>query len=560
MSDYPSDLRFPHDQLLKIAADLPDKCFLRQPRNGQWHSYSYSAVEKQVRQVASFLIEQGLKQGERVLIFGKNSMEWVVADWAINLAGGVSVPIFSAADRDTVNYITDHCKAKGAFVGKLDNIQAYQGLFTDLSFSVAFPYDCINTGFQWQDIIEKPLTDTEFPQRKMEEMMTIVYTSGSTGKPKGVVHTFETFSKVGWSYAKTIHDTQGLSEERGLSYLPLAHITERVVGQAIWLYCYEVGATFEVSFTESLATFADNLRDTKPTVFVSVPRLWQKFQSAILAKMPQSRLNILLCIPILSGIVKNKIKKQMGFDQAHLFATGSAPIAPSLLHWYEQIGINIGQGWGMTETGASGTAQLPYRSEKRETIGKPCYGMDVRIGEADEIQVKSDFLFTEYYLQPDVTADAFTEDGYFKTGDQGAMDSEGYIKIVGRLKDIFKTDKGKYVAPAPIESKLAKSNLIDQCCIIGNNLPQPLVLVVLDESSTGMSKAEIERNLSGLLDEVNKEVEKHERMSSMLILPEPWTVESGLITPTLKIKRQVIEKHFHDLCQQAYSNKIEWID
>lgn len=552
-------LRLPHQQLHHIAQNHPSKIFMRQPRDGQWHSYTYAEIERQVVVMASALLDLGLQSGDKVAIFAKNSMEWVVADLAIAQAGCVSVPIFAAADRPYIEHVMRHSEAKVVFVGKLDKYEQYEGVFADDCISIGFPYPTITTDKQWSVLLESTKAREAFPQREMQDMMTIIYTSGSTGTPKGVVHSFQGIAEGSINYTKCIHDAHDLHFESYLSYLPLAHITERVVGEGVWLYCFEVGALIEVSFTESLETFVSNLQDTQPTLFVSVPRLWQKFQSGVLAKMPQSRLDILLRIPFVAGLVKKKIRKNLGFSRTKLFGCGSAPITPSLLAWYESVGINLSQAWGMTETSAAGTIQTPYRSEKRETIGYPIQGVELRIGDEQEIQVKGPCIFKEYYKQPELNAEVFTEDGFFRTGDQGEQDSEGYVRIIGRLKDIFKTDKGKYVAPAPIEAVLGKAVVLDQLCVVGTNLPQPLVLAVLDENAlANNSREQVASELETLLNEVNNTLEKHERLSGILILNEPWTVENGLVTPTLKVKRQVVEKRFFDLYQQPLASKVNW--
>ena len=451
-----------------------------------------------------------------------------------------------------------HSEAKAAFIGKLDKYEQFEGAFPEGCIRIAFPYPTIETDKQWNELLTNTSEHESYPARALDDMKTIIYTSGSTGKPKGVVHSFRTIANGSMHYVLDINDASSLGDERYLSYLPLAHITERVVGLGVWLYSYEIGATMEISFVESLDTFAKNLQETEPTVFVSVPRLWQKFQSGVFAKFPKAKLDFLLKVPIVSGIIKKKIREGLGFKHTRLWASGSAPIAPSLLAWYESIGVNISQGWGMTETAATGTSQAPYRSDKRDSIGRSLHGQDIRIGDEQEIQIKSDSVFTEYYKQPELNAEVFTEDGYFKTGDQGVMDADGYIKIIGRIKDIFKTDKGKYVAPAPIEAKLAKCVLLEQICVVGTNLPQPLVLAVPDPSVADMDKSDVNNQLEALIKEMNSELENHERLDGIILMREPWTVENGLITPTLKIKRQVIEKRFEEVYSERLTAKVVW--
>jgi len=254
---------------------------------------------------------------------------------------------------------------------------------------------------------------------------------------------------------------------------------------------------------------------------------------------------MLLRIPIISGIVKKKIKTQLGFDNTKSYGSGSAPISPSILKWYGKLGIDIAEGWGMSETMGLATSQHPFKVSKVGTIGKAVEGFDIKISDMGEVLIKGPAVFTQYYKNPEVTAESFTEDGYFKTGDKADMDSEGYLTITGRVKDIFKSGKGKYVAPVPIESKLASNVLIEQMCVMGSGLPTAMVVVVLSkEVAEGMSKEEIEESLIATVTEVNGQIEKHEVVGGIRIVDEPWTIENGLLTPTMKVKRAELEEIF----------------
>ena len=552
-----SEPRLPAQQLAYIASQHPDTVFFRQPVDGNWHTMTYGEAWQTVQALAAGLSGINICPGDRVAIFAKNSQEWMLCDWAIGLAGAISVPIFPSADRDTIAYIMQHSAAKAAFVGKLDNAASYEGVFAPDVATISFPYPTIACQYQWQQLLNNSHT-VEFPARSLSDVMTIIYTSGSTGVPKGVVHTFQSYINGCHNFLLNFTSALSLDNERVLSYLPLAHITERVLGEGLCLYAAEYQAKIEVSFSESLAQFADNLRDTAPTLFVSVPRLWQKFQSGVLAKMPQKKLDTLLRIPLLSSLIKYKIKKALGFHKAKVFASGSAPIAPSLLDWYMQIGVDICQGWGMTETNAVGTTQLPFRADKATSIGRPLANTELRISDEGELQIKTSAIMQGYYQQDALNAECFTEDGFFKTGDQAKIDDEGYVFIVGRLKDIFKTAKGKYVAPAPIEAMLARSVLIEQTCVVGTELAQPVALVVLSDHAKAMAKQDVIDELLALLHDVNPQLEKHEKLDGIRVLHDSWTTDNGLITPTLKIRRHAIENHYQALFAEALIDKVVW--
>jgi long-chain acyl-CoA synthetase len=276
-----------------------------------------------------------------------------------------------------------------------------------------------------------------------------------------------------------------------------------------------------------------------------VPRLWVKFQSQVLASIPQRKLSLLLSIPIVKGIIKKKIKSQLGFDNTKSYGSGSAPISPSILDWYHKLDINISEGWGMSETMGLATSQFPFNLNKLGTIGKAVNGFDLKISDAGEVLIKGPAVFREYYKNPEVTAESFTDDGYFRTGDKADMDAEGYLTITGRVKDIFKSGKGKYVAPVPIESKLGSNVLIEQLCVMGSGLPTAMVVIVLSkEVAADMSKKEIEESLVATVTEVNGKIEKHEVIGGIRIVDEPWTIENGLLTPTMKVKRAELEEKY----------------
>jgi long-chain acyl-CoA synthetase len=293
-----------------------------------------------------------------------------------------------------------------------------------------------------------------------------------------------------------------------------------------------------------METFAKNLADTKPTVFLAVPRIWEKMQEGILKKMPQKKLNRLLSIPIISSLIKRTIQKKLGLINAEYVFTGASPISPAVLHWYKKLGITIQEAYGMTENVA-----LSHSNRKGAvrfgTVGQPYQGVDVRLGKDNEVQVKSPASMLGYYKEPALTAECF-EDGFLRTGDEGSIDADGYLTITGRIKDQFKTSKGKYIMPAPIESKLLESSLAAQVCIVGSGMPSAMALCTLTESAKQQEQETLTKNLQEILAGVNHGLEQHERLSKLIVLPEEWTINNGLLTPTLKIKRKMIDASFGD--------------
>lgn len=545
------ELTHPYMQLEQRAAQHPNRVYLVQPKKNQVVRYTWSEILLLVNSVASALRNLGVEPHDRVAILAKNSAEWFIADLAIMRAGAISVPIFSTASSATINYCLAHSSAKVMFIGKLDTPeQQLQGLPESVT-TIGFDYPEVVAQKRWIEVCSTPVRN-DLSINAMTDTATIIYTSGSTGQPKGVVHSYQSLS---WAaYACTFTFGYG-ADDRMISYLPLAHITERCL-----LYVASLYSGMTVYFVDSLNSFNQDIVRCQPTVFVSVPRLWVKFQQGILTKLPQPILNTLLSLPLIRTLIKKKIKKQLGLSATRLFASGSAPIAPAILRWFERIDMPICEGWGLTENGAYSSANLPFRSDKVGSIGRSYFGVDVRVADDGELQCKSPANLVEYYRDDELSRGVFTSDGYLRTGDKGYIDEEGYIYITGRLKDIFKTSKGKYVAPAPIEFRLMENSYIEQACVNGNQLAAPVALVVLSEMGRLADKSEVTQSLKELLQLVNQRLETHERLQALLVTVEDWTIENGLLTPTLKIKRHEIEQRFAALLHDRHRSGVHWVD
>ena len=544
-------IKSPLSMLYHWEQSRGDDVFLTQPIKGEFHDYTWKQVANLARRVAKRLEERNLPDGSRIGIFSKNCAEWFITDLGIMMAGHISVPIFSTAGADTVQYVLQHADVKLLFVGKLDNTEEQVASIPADYETVAFPYPGIKTTQQWDTFIDcDPIEGS--PVHAMDKIMTIIYTSGSTGQPKGVVHSYQS---ICWAGQRSLDQLGVDTNDRILSYLPLAHITERVL---VELASYYSGC--KIHFVEALNSFQRDVVNCQPTLFISVPRLWTKFQMGVLAKMPQKKLDTLLKIPIINKLVAKKIRNGLGINSARLWASGSAPLAPAVIEWFAKVGVNISEGWGMTENSAYGTGSVPFRHDKIGCIGKPYDGEDIRISEEGEIQVSAPCNMLEYYLEPEKTAEVFTEDGYLKTGDKGVIDSDGYVKITGRLKDIFKTAKGKYVAPAPIEAKFMENPIVEQVCVTGNNLPQPVALLVLSEDAQKKDKAVVEASLKRTFEAINANLESHQVMDRVVVMKNEWSIENDLLTPTLKVKRHILEERFIDVIQGSYSDKVVWVD
>lgn len=539
-------IQTPLEKLYDWTVQRPDKTFLRQPYNGEWLHYSWKNVDDEVRRVANYLRSLNLPPQSKIAIISKNCAHWVMSDLAIMMAGHISVPLYPTIPADLIRYCLEHCDAKVAFIGKLDDWSKQRSGLPDHVKGISYPLWTEEGYENWDDIIAKyePYQENYIPTK--DSIGTIIYTSGTTGLPKGVVHSVYAFSYAA-CWALTVLDDLS-DNERFFSYLPLSHIAERMLVEMGGLYS---GGT--ISFAESLDTFAANLKDTKPTVFLAVPRIWTKFQMGILAKMPQSRLNILLKIPILNSIIKKKIKEGLGLEYTKYLLTGAAPMPITALKWFEDIGFIICEAYAMTENCAY--SHLTRRENRKlGYVGTPMPNCEVRLSEEGEIQVKNECTMVGYFNEPEKTKETITEDGFLCTGDQGEIDENDFLKITGRIKDIFKTDKGKYVSPAPIELELSKNTFIEQVCIVGANLPQTMALVVLSEDAKKEKIEIVEQELETTMKEVNQTLDKHERMKKVVIMSEEWTVDNNFLTPTLKVKRNILEKAKSPNYERWYKN------
>ena len=527
----------------KTAAD---KVVFTQPiGSGQTRDYTWRQAMDQTRRMAAHLQSLGLQPGDKVALLSKNTAHWLMADFAIWLAGFVSVPLYPTLAAGTIRQILDHSEAKLLFVGKLDGWKGMKpGVPAGLPcISLPLCPDDARIAYpNWDDIVAKTAPLQGNPLRDADDLATIMYTSGTTGAPKGVMHSFGTFA---WGMSSALKRVPYInSKARMLSYLPLSHVAERTLVEHGLL-----ATGMHVFFADSLETFTADLQRARPTLFFSVPRLWVKFQQGISAKMPPAKLDRMLKIPILGGIVRKKVLTALGLQDCEFAAGGAAPMPPDLLRWYNKLKLDLAEVYGMTENCGVSHATLPGK-QRPGTVGMPYDGIQCRLDPATgEIQMKAPCLMLGYYKEPGLTREAMTADGWLRTGDKGALDAEGNLKITGRVKDLFKTSKGKYVAPAPIEDKLVMNAAIEACCVTGANLGQPLALAMLNpdavkKSADAAGKAELEASLASTVQQINEHLDPHEQLDCIVLMTEAWTVDNDIITPTFKVKRNRIEDLF----------------
>ena len=520
----------------------PTRVALTQPMGGAAvQDFTWAQVGEQVRRMAAYLQAQGWEPGSRVAILSKNCAWWLMSDLAIWMAGYVSVPLYPTLAHDTVRQILTHSEAKACFIGKLDGWEGMKPGVPEgmpcLSYPLS-PADAIKNYKGWDAICAGTQPLQGQPTRGADELATLIYTSGTTGMPKGVMHTFGNFA---WALGAGIQRIAMNEQDRMLSYLPLAHVVERVLVEHGWLR-----TGMHVYFAESLDTFAADLQRARPTIFFSVPRLWVKFQQGIHHKMPEQKLQRLLSLPLIGGLVRRKVQKALGLDQCRVAAGGAAPMPLALLEWYSRLGLHINEGYGMTENLAVSHLTIPGKNQQG-SVGPVYDGVEHRIDpQTGEVQMRSPALMLGYYKEPELSSATFTADGWLKTGDKGRIDAQGCLHITGRVKDLFKTAKGKYVAPAPIEDKLGAHEAVEACVVTGANLGQPLGIVMLGAEAAAQAadagyRSKLEASLQQHLKQINVGLDPHEQLQCIVVVTTPWTVDNDLITPTFKVKRNRIE-------------------
>ncbi len=550
--------------------DLPLACFYRWEREranqvylcqpmggGVVQNITWAEAADQVRRIAAWLLAQGWPSGSRVAIVGKNSAHWLLADLAINMAGHVSVPIYPTFNAGALDYILQHSAAQAAFIGKMDDTSSLQGCMVSGLPVVTLPLAPSLQALQWNDLLASNAPLQGEPCPPADALATIMYTSGTTGRPKGVMHSF---GALAWSVSSATERVHMRGSDRLISYLPLAHVAERILVE-------QAGLRFglQVFFAESLDTFIADMQRARPTVFFSVPRLWVKFQQGVHTKLPEHKLQKLLRIPLLGTLVRRKILKGLGLDQCRLAAGGAAPMPAEVLRWYRALGLDLIEVYGMTEMCAASHSTLPGGQETG-SVGLPFAGFECRIDPVNgEILVRADCLTSGYYLQPELTAELKAADGWMRTGDRGEIKAAGSLHITGRVKDIFKSSKGKYVAPAPIEELLCRHPDIEACCVSGANFAQPFALLLLSAAAMARDatgRAELQQSLQAHLQSVNALLDAHEKLDFVTVVADAWTPENGLVTPTLKVKRPKIEEVYGPHCAdwQALRQPIVWAE
>ncbi|HZG01052.1 MAG TPA: long-chain fatty acid--CoA ligase [Chitinophagales bacterium] len=558
--------------------------------NGEWRKYSIGHVIEMSNQAGRAFIGMGLKKDDKIAIISNNRPEWNFIDYGAMQAGLVNVPVYPTISEEDYVFIFNDAQVKAVFVSNGEMLQKVNNIRVRVpSILAVYTFDKIFNTPHWEeflnyaDVVKQSQLDAISATVDEHDVATIIYTSGTTGTPKGVMLT----------HRNVIADIEGAKpimpvdqRHRALSFLPLNHSFEKLL---VYLYtAYGVS----VYYAESMETIGDNLRDVKPHIFTAVPRLLEKVYERIVNKgyelkgikralffwalrlgeqwdnqNPPGGL-YMTQLNLARKLIFSKWKEALG-GNVMMVVTGAAPMQQKLSRVFTAAGIVIMEGYGLTETApAVSVNRFNLDENKIGSVGKPLDGVQVEIADDGEILVKGDIVMKGYYNRPDLTAEVIDADGWFHTGDIGEKDSDGFLKITDRKKELFKTSGGKYVAPQPIENKLKESNLIEQAMVVGNARKYVGALVVpsitnltawcekqnlkFDDVNAMLAAEEVKEEIKKVIDRANQTFSQTEQVKRFALIPSEWTVQTGELTPTLKPKRKIIEKKFEKEIESMY--------
>jgi long-chain acyl-CoA synthetase len=509
-----------------------------QPILGDARDWDWQAAVRDARRIAAYLRGQNWPPGSRIAILSKNCVWWILADFAVWMAGHTSVPIYPSLGGAALASILRHSQPVACFVGLLDQppslTESPLGELPRITFPGA---PSCGAALSWADILQEYAPITDDPVRRADDIATIIYTSGTMGEPKGVMQSFLSLALMAKSMDGAL--AGGPPSDRILSYLPLAHVAERAIVEMNCLY-----RPLHVFFTEGQQTFLADLCRAKATIFFTVPRLLMRFQQGVHEKLPERKLSMLLRLPGVGRLLRKRILAKLCLDHVRLAASGSAPLAVDLLEWYRSLGLNLIEGYGMTETGIT-HATLPGKF-RAGYVGDASPYATTRISAEGEVQIQGPMNLSGYFRNPSLMQESFTEDGYFRTGDRGELDALGRLRIIGRIKEEFKTSKGKYVFPALIENELAHCGLFESVCVLGSGMAGPFVVAVLtppvrNSAQEPDGRLRLSQELEQELERVNQKLDSHEKLRFLVVTLEPWSIENGFLTPTMKVRRNEVE-------------------
>ena len=579
--------------LNKNTKRFPQKASVGFKKNNEWKELTWARSKQMVFKTANALVEAGVQENDKVAIYSDNSPEWMIMDLAVLSVGAITVPIYSTNGTDQVEYIINHAEPKIILTGDQEQYETCHQLLDKTTgvekiISTKKTFTLKDRSIFLEDFIANTSEKFEIVSKTEDDLATIIYTSGTSGVPKGVMLTHGNFQKAFDAHV-AFFDFKDFEKEQSMAFLPLSHVFERC-----WtLFCLSMGA--KVTFLENPKLIANALQEVKPTTMCSVPRFYQKIYAGInemlvtasptkkkifawaietgtqVSERKRNQQNIPFLLnqkyKIANALVFNKIKTKLG-GRLWFMPCGGASISQEVTQFFDAMGIHITVGYGMTETTATITA-FPFTKYKYGTAGKLIGDSQIKIGENDEILVKGSGIMKGYYKNTEETAKIFTEDGWMKTGDAGIFDNEGNLTITDRIKDLMKTSNGKYIAPQPIENMFSNNSYINQILLIADDKPFVSALIVpnfetLEEKLKTMNisftswediveNEKVKSFYQELIDGIQTHLSGFEKIKKFILMPTDFEIQSGEITPTLKIKRNIVIEKYADKINLIYN-------
>jgi len=539
--------------------------FLAEEADG-WRRVDWDEAARRVDELARGLLARGVGHGDKVAILSRTNLEWSLLDWAILSIGAVVVGVYPTSAAVEVGYILGHAEAVLAIVeddvqlAKVAEVRRELPLLRDvLRFDELGALEADGRA----NLVEV------FPAVDEDDLATLIYTSGTTGPPKGVMLTHRNLVTAATRSERPLFEEGDVV----LLFLPLAHCYGRLVSEANAFF----GVT--IAFCADANRLGEALVQTRPTVLPAVPRVYEKIHAAVLGEIERSggpkraigrwalrvgsqvssrerdgqALTPSLRVEraIADRLVFSKARAKLG-GRLRFGGSGAAPLSLDVLEFFHALGVLIVEGYGLTESAASATANHPEEF-RFGTVGPPVAGCEIKLADDGEILLRSDTIFSGYFKDPEATRDALTDDGWLRTGDVGELDADGFLKITDRKKDILITAGGKNVAPQNLENALKASRFVSQALVVGDRRPYVAALVTLDEAEVRASGRDPQELVQELVDEVNTSHARVEQIKRFAILPRDFTIEDGELTPTLKLRRRVVQEHFAEQIEALYS-------
>ena len=605
----PNPLAIPGETLPAVfwaaQAQRRERVFLREKKLGLWRSWSWGETAAAVRELAMGLAALGLAPGDCVSILSNTRLEWLLADLAVQCAGGVSNGVYPTDSAEQLEYLCADSSTRQLFVEdeeQLDKALAVRARLPLLRRIVVFDMkglqrfddpmvqslDALRALGRAHDAAQPQLFEARLASRRPEDLAILVYTSGTTGRPKGAMHSH---AGLVYSMRQAVRGLPQDERDERMCFLPLCHIAERLVGAYASLYA---GAT--LNFVENPDTVAENVREIAPTIFFAVPRVWEKFYSAITIAIKEASPLQQLCyrwalgvgarvtdlvlarqaVPaglklrfrIARWLALDNTRKLIGIHRCRALLTGAAPISPELIRWYLSLGVPMLEGWAQTESCALGTITRAD-AMRPGTIGVAAEGVEVKVDEATgELLLRGPNVFMGYLNQPEKTAETIDEQGWLHTGDVGTVDADGYFRITDRMKDIIITAGGKNITPSELENELKFSPYITDAVVIGDRRAYLTALIMIDQENVekfaqdhdvpfsnyaSLTRArEVLALIGQELERVNRKFARVEQIKQFRLLETQLGAEDEELTPTMKLKRALVQKKYAELIESMY--------